>query len=300
MKRGSSLIFTLTILSSLLACVVFCAFWVLPDFSMRSDVQEFVAVKWQWLVDFVKKHVPALDPLWAPSSEERYLEGLLTAVESADARVMDIIVPARKVIAKILATQKELEKKLASSSQHVIRWHDRATLAVQQNNDDLAKQALGKKLFYQEEVVKLSKEIKDSKVICDSMQDILFKLDAARDLFYRKKITLAARAKAAAALSQVHRKIAAANRQAFFSHIDLQVREMENISGTELVSLSQSALKNFSNLLNGIDNEVLAMEAHVAHCNTTTKSQSSHVQEAVQRELDELKKSRDETQPDKT
>jgi Phage shock protein A (IM30), suppresses sigma54-dependent transcription len=49
------------------------------------------------------------------------------------------LIQVRQAVAQAIATEKQLEQQLQKNKEQAETWHNRAAMAVQQNNDDLAK-----------------------------------------------------------------------------------------------------------------------------------------------------------------
>src|ERR1700739_3672439 len=54
----------------------------------------------------------------------------------------------RQAVAQAIATEKQLEQQWQKNREQAETWHNRAAMAVQQGNDELARQALQRKQQY--------------------------------------------------------------------------------------------------------------------------------------------------------
>jgi phage shock protein A len=247
----------------------------------------------------INKHFPSLDPLTAPSSEEKYLEGLVASLTSVDEKVDEVLTPIRKKLAKTLAIQELTETALVKCTERTSQWHHRAVNAVEQGNDELAKQALARKLHYQNEVEIYSKQLATTKLEIDAIRDILIQTEATTQNVSRKMQLFISRAKIAAGTSKAHRKTAAALRNAALSKLDTQIYELQDVSDKDLIPLSLLAVGNLSKLFASVEIEVLSLEAHVIHWNTSPRPHQNpkETDDAIQRELNLMKKSQENDQP---
>src|ERR1700722_13958109 len=55
------------------------------------------------------------------------------------------LIQVRQAVAQAIATEKQLEQQLQKNRDQATTWQNRAAMAVQQNNDELARQALQRK-----------------------------------------------------------------------------------------------------------------------------------------------------------
>src|ERR1700679_2812659 len=69
------------------------------------------------------------------------------------------LIQVRQAVAQAIATEKQLEQQLQKNKDQAETWQNRAAVAVQQNNDDLAKQALSRKQQYVEAATELETQL---------------------------------------------------------------------------------------------------------------------------------------------
>src|SRR5271170_1910083 len=70
------------------------------------------------------------------------------------------LIQVRQAVAQAIATEKQLEQQLKKNQEQATTWQNRASLAVQQNNDDLARQALQRKQQYTQAAAELEQQLK--------------------------------------------------------------------------------------------------------------------------------------------
>src|SRR5260221_13490844 len=69
-------------------------------------------------------------------------------LEQMQQELQQNLIQVRQAVAQAIATEKQLEQQLQKNKDQAATWTNRAQLAVQQNNDDLARQALQRKQQY--------------------------------------------------------------------------------------------------------------------------------------------------------
>ncbi|MDR3615306.1 MAG: PspA/IM30 family protein [Candidatus Obscuribacterales bacterium] len=228
------------------------------------------------------------------STEEKHLESLLASLEAASLKTSIILIRLRRTMAQAQELESELLPALDKSKAAVARWHERATLAVTQGNDDLAKQALEQKLRSQKQLEIFSSIAADNKSFIDAMQENLDQVEATKQGLHQRRHILTLRAKYAAAAAQLHRRLAAHHRQQALSEIDLQIHELQGQADEKLLPFSQILIDNLSQIFDDIDLEISAMEAPASSWNKNSKTHEKRRQDAdaLQREFNEMKKAR--------
>ncbi|MBY0357130.1 MAG: PspA/IM30 family protein [Candidatus Obscuribacterales bacterium] len=114
------------------------------------------------------------------------------------------LIQVRQAVAQAIATEKQLEQQLQKNKDQAATWHNRATMAVQQNNDELARQALQRKQQYAQAVGDLEGQLKAQREATISLRARLTELEGEVQKAYTKKQVLIARDKAAQATTKAN------------------------------------------------------------------------------------------------
>ena len=114
------------------------------------------------------------------------------------------LIQVRQAVAQAIATEKQLEQQLQKNKDQAATWHNRATMAVQQGNDDLARQALQRKQQYAQAAADLEAQLKSQKEATNTLRQRLTELEGEVQKAYTKKQVLIARDKAAQATSKAN------------------------------------------------------------------------------------------------
>jgi len=141
------------------------------------------------------------------------------------------LIKAKQQVAVAIADEKRLERQYIENQQQTEQWMDKAKLAVQKGNDELAKAALEKKVEYENLANEYKKQWDAQKASVEklkvSLRDLERKVDEAR----RQKDLLLARNKRAIAQKQIHATMAgmATNAGAFntFDRMKKKVEDQE-------------------------------------------------------------------------
>jgi phage shock protein A len=114
------------------------------------------------------------------------------------------LIQVRQAVAQAIATEKQLENQLTKNKDQAATWHNRATMAVQQGNDDLARQALQRKQQYAQAAADLETQLKSQREATNTLRQRLTELEGEVQKAYTKKQVLIARDKAAQATSKAN------------------------------------------------------------------------------------------------
>ncbi len=127
---------------------------------------------------------------------EKMLEQILRDMQSA-------IGDTRGQVAEMIAQQRMIESDVQRSSQLRDEWDAKARAAVQQNRDDLAREALRRKADYQKNVELYQQQLDTQQALVQKMKDDLTKLEVKYDDALRKRDELIARSRRAQAQQRV-------------------------------------------------------------------------------------------------
>lgn len=175
------------------------------------------------------------------------------------------LIQVRQAVAQAIATEKQLEQQLQKNKEQAETWHNRAAMAVQQNNDDLAKQALQRKQQYQQAATDLEAQLKVQKETTNTLRQRLTDLEAEVQKAYTKKQVLIARDKAAQATSKANEilsKTTASGAMNVIEKMETKVQERE-AKAAALAELGTDQLdKQFRNFegKTDIEMELLALK----------------------------------------
>jgi phage shock protein A len=213
------------------------------------------------------------------------------------------LVKAKQQVAVAIADEKRLERQYKDNQAQVESWMEKARLAVQKGNDELAKAALERKNEYEGLTAEYKNQLEAQKASVEklkvSLRDLERKIDEAR----RQKDLLVARSKRAKAQKQIHQTMAgmAANTGAFdtFERMKRKVDEEEARAeaAVEMAVGSEEATldRQFADLEKaGVDDELAKLKAQLPGGES---QQSPEAEAEADAELSALKEELSEEQP---
>ncbi|HEY9732809.1 MAG TPA: PspA/IM30 family protein [Drouetiella sp.] len=175
------------------------------------------------------------------------------------------LIQVRQAVAQAIATEKQLEQQLQKNKDQAETWQNRAAMAVQQGNDDLAKQALQRRQQYVQAATDLETQLKSQRESTVTLRQRLTDLEAEVQKAYTKKQVLIARDKAAQATSKANEilsKTTSSGAMSVIEKMETKVQERE-AKAAALAELSTDSLdKQFKNFegKSDIDMELLALK----------------------------------------
>ena len=175
------------------------------------------------------------------------------------------LIQVRQAVAQAIATEKQLEQQLQKNKDQAETWQNRAAMAVQQGNDDLAKQALQRRQQYVQAAGDLETQLKAQKENTSGLRQRLTDLEAEVQKAYTKKQVLIARDKAAQATSKANEilsKTSSSGAMSVIEKMETKVQERE-AKAAALYELGTDSLdKQFRNLdaKTDVDMELLALK----------------------------------------
>ena len=187
-------------------------------------------------------------------------------LEQAYQDLQSNLIQVRQAVAQAIATEKQLEQQLKKNVEQVDVWQTSAGMAVQQGNDDLARQALQRKQQYASAVKDLETQLQAQKEITAGLRRRLAELEAEASKTYTKKQVLIARDKAAQATSKANEILSKTNSQgasSIMERMELKVQENE-AKAQALAELGRDNLDSAFASFEGasdIEMELLALKA---------------------------------------
>ena len=114
---------------------------------------------------------------------------------------------AKDQVARSVADQKRLEKSLADQRKQAAKWSERAVLAVEKGDDELAKEALRRKAEHTRQSSQFEHELEAHTNNVENLKGSLHELNAKIDEIRRKKNLLVSKQKRAVAQDTIYKTI---------------------------------------------------------------------------------------------
>lgn len=196
------------------------------------------------------------------------------------------LIQVRQAVAQAIATEKQLEQQLQKNKDQAATWQNRAAMAVQQNNDDLARQALQRKTQYAQAAQDLEVQLKSQKEATSNLRQRLTELENEVQKAYTKKQVLIARDKAAQATSKANEilsKSSSSGALSTFERMETKVAEKEAKAAAYAELSGDSLEKKFKNFEGqaDIELELMALKGNMGKDTGATLITQNHSDDAV-------------------
>ncbi|MBW4577755.1 MAG: PspA/IM30 family protein [Aphanothece sp. CMT-3BRIN-NPC111] len=190
------------------------------------------------------------------------------------------LVQMRQAVAQAIATQKRTERQCSQNQSTAEEWYRRAQLALQQADEDLARQALTKRKSYQETAEALQAQVEQQNVIVSKLKQDMRMLESKISEAKTKKDMYIARARSAQASQRLNEMLGNVNTNSSLSAFDrMEEKVMQLEAQSEAIaSLGTDDLeKKFLSLEDAgdIDTELASMKAQMMTGTDTAQLPSS-------------------------
>lgn len=186
------------------------------------------------------------------------------------------LIQVRQAVAQAIATEKQLEQQLQKSKDQADTWSNRAAMAVQQGNDELARQALLRKQQYAQAATEYETNLKGQKEATSALRQRLTELENEVQKAYTKKQVLIARDKAAQATSRANEILSKSTpngAMAIMDRMETKVAEKE-ARAQALAELGSDSLEKKFKSFEGqadIEMELLELKGKMGKAEDTSK-----------------------------
>ncbi len=176
---------------------------------------------------------------------------------------------AREQVAEAIAQERKLEREALAAEALVEQWHGKAVLAVQQGDDDLAKQALARKMAYEKKAANLRTELEEQEAAVTHMKEQLHALQAKIEDAKRQKDVLLAKHKRVEAQETIRRSRLDLSRAddalSAFARMKEKIDDQEDIAAAAAELEKEEVEARFEKLEaeSELDTELAALKAEV-------------------------------------
>lgn len=174
----------------------------------------------------------------------------------------------RQAVAQAIAAQKRLEQQLNQNQNQAAEWERRAKMALQKGEENLAREALGRKKTYSETAVALKAQVDQSTAQSANLKQQMAALESKISEAKTKKEMLTARARAAKATEQINQAIGRVDTTgaiSAFERMEDKVNQMEARSQAVAELAGDQLESQFAALEAGgdVEDELLRLKAEL-------------------------------------
>ncbi|MGQ9836447.1 MAG: PspA/IM30 family protein, partial [Cyanobacteriota bacterium] len=175
----------------------------------------------------------------------------------------------RQAVAQAIASQKRTERQYEQMLQNINEWQKRAELALRNNNEDLARQALMRKKTLSENAQSIKRQLDEQTKQVEILKTNMTKLESKISEAKTKKDMLIARAHSAKASQQINEvigRLSTANAFSAFERMEEKVNSLEARSAAMAELAVDSLEDQFAALEAGgsdVDHELMMLKATI-------------------------------------
>jgi phage shock protein A len=178
------------------------------------------------------------------------------------------LVQLRQAVATAIASQKRMQQQQNQAQSEATNWEQRARLALQKNDENLAREALNRKKVQAETAAALKGQLDQQSATVDTLKRNLVALEGKISEAKTKKDMLKARAQAAKANEQLQKTVGnlgTGSAMSAFERMEDKVLQMEARSQAVAELAGSSLESQFVQLESGnnVDDELAAMKAQL-------------------------------------
>ncbi|MDJ1171867.1 PspA/IM30 family protein [Roseofilum sp. BLCC_M154] len=209
-------------------------------------------------------------------------------LETAILELQDDLVSLRQSVAQAIAVQKRTERQYDRATRSAEDWHKRAELALEKQDETLAREALTRRKPYLETARLFQEHLQQQGVVVDRMKQDLRTLEGKIAEAKAKKDLYIARARAAKTSEQLHQVMNQLHPRGTLAALERMENKVHQLEAqAELAQWGQDPVeKEFQALESGEQNSV---EEELTAIKTQLKSQGTRSESEYDRELEELR-----------
>lgn len=224
-------------------------------------------------------------------------------LEQAVEDMKEDLIKVRQATATAIATQKRTQQQHDQAQSEANTWHQRAQLALQKGDENLAREALKRKKTNQDTAVALKSQIDQQVSQIETLKRNMIVLEGKISEAQTKKNMLKARLASAKATEQIQSSLGQLNTSgasAAFERMEDKVLQLEARSQATMELAGVDLESQFAQLESGsnVDDELLAMKAELLGPSPQQAQlpagSSATNQEPVDQELEDLKRQIDQ------
>jgi phage shock protein A len=197
-------------------------------------------------------------------------------LEQAVMDMQEDLVQLRQAVAGAIAAQKRTERQCSQAESTAAEWYQRAQLALQKGEENLAREALTRKKSYQETATAMKASLGQQNAVVTQLKDNMRALESKISEAKSKKDMYIARARSAKAserLQEMMGNLNTGSALSAFERMEEKVMQLESRSEAIAELGTNDLEKKFLSLegAEDVDSELAAMKAQMLPGNNTRK-----------------------------
>lgn len=201
-------------------------------------------------------------------------------LEQAVEEMQQDLIQLRQAVAQAIATQKRTERQASQAQSTAQEWYNRAQLALNNGDENLAREALRRRQSYQETAKALTTQITQQKDVVNKLRENMRTLESKISEAKTKKDLYIARARSAQASQKINEmlgNVGTGSALSAFERMEEKVMQLEAQSEAIAELSSNDLEKRFTALEgnNNVETELAAMKANLLKGSESAKLPST-------------------------
>lgn len=201
-------------------------------------------------------------------------------LEQAVEDMQQDLIQLRQAVAQAIATQKRTERQASQAQSTAQEWYNRAQLALNNGDENLAREALRRRQSYQETAKALTAQITQQKDVVNKLRENMRTLESKISEAKTKKDLYIARARSAQASQKINEmlgNVGTGSALSAFERMEEKVMQLEAQSEAIAELSSNDLEKRFTALEgnNNVETELAAMKANLLKGSESAKLPST-------------------------
>jgi phage shock protein A len=213
--------------------------------------------------------------------------------------MQDDLIKLRQAVAQAIATQKRSERQQSQAESTAQEWQQRAQLALQKGDENLAREALTRRKSYQETADALRSQLTQQNSIVSQMKQNMVLLERKLSEAKTKKDMYIARARSAKASQQLNEMLGQTSNTgaiAAFERMEEKVLQLEAKSEAIAELTNNTLEQQFATLESGdVEAELAALKAQLSSSAPTSLPAASTSPQAVDDDIEKLRSQLEES-----
>jgi phage shock protein A len=214
--------------------------------------------------------------------------------------MQDDLIKLRQAVAQAIATQKRSERQQSQAESTAQEWQQRAQLALQKGDENLAREALTRRKSYQETADALRSQLTQQNSIVSQMKQNMVLLERKLSEAKTKKDMYIARARSAKASQQLNEMLGQTSNTgaiAAFERMEEKVLQLEAKSEAIAELTNNTLEQQFATLESGdVEAELAALKAQLSGSAPTSLPDASTSPSAIDDDIEKLRSQLEESE----
>ncbi len=192
-----------------------------------EDIKQASNAAWRKIVNRFEVISEVLSDSTEDSPQNANADDPESTLEAAYQDLQADLIQVRQAVAQAIATEKQLEEQVKRNKEQIGTWQNRAAMASQQNNEDVATQARQREAQYSQAASELEEQLDKQRIAASRLRSKLTELECLVQSAYTQKQVLIARHRGVKAVAKANKILSGVAMDGIFSEMAQRASERE-------------------------------------------------------------------------